>query len=80
MLNDASVAPTVAVVHLERAKRFYEEELGLIPSRMDMPGIAFYAGGANTSLVLPPSVRFGIVAIVKHALSMLNGGSQRNAN
>lgn len=45
MLADACVNPTIPVVDLERARKFYEEKLGLKVIRTDpSPGIMFEAG------------------------------------
>ena len=51
-LTNAQVAPMLPVVDLERAKKFYQEKLGLTPMAMSMPGMAFYTAGKGTMLGL----------------------------
>jgi len=50
MLKNASVAPTLPAVDLKRARKFYEEKLGLKVVKEDpSPGITFQAGN-NTMI------------------------------
>ena len=52
MLTNAPVHPTLPVVDLDRAKRFYEEKLGLKVIQTDpSPGAVLQAGG-GTSLYI----------------------------
>ena len=52
MLANAPVAAILPAVELERAKKFYEEKLGLQP--IDLPGLggAMFASGQGTQLYL----------------------------
>jgi catechol 2,3-dioxygenase-like lactoylglutathione lyase family enzyme len=53
MLADARVEATVPVEELGRARRFYEDVLGLRPAGEISPGVdVIYASGAGTSLLL----------------------------
>ena len=48
MLNNAPVHPTLPVVDLDRAKKFYEDKLGLKVIREDpSPGAVLQAGGGT---------------------------------
>jgi len=51
MLKDKMVAATLPAVDLERARKFYEEKLGLKVTQTDMGGIMLQAGG-GTALFL----------------------------
>ena len=53
MLTNAIIAPTIPVVDLARARKFYEEKLGLKPFRVDAfpPGV-LYEGGDGTRLCI----------------------------
>jgi predicted enzyme related to lactoylglutathione lyase len=52
MLANAAVHPTVPAVDLGRARKFYEETLGLKAVREDPgPGIVFQAGGGTSIYV-----------------------------
>lgn len=52
MLVNAAVAPTLPAVDLKRARRFYEEKLGLKVVMEDpSPGIMFQAGKGTTLYV-----------------------------
>lgn len=51
MLKDKMVAATLPAVDLERARKFYEEKLGLKVTQTDMGGVMFQAGG-GTALYL----------------------------
>ncbi len=47
MLSNAAVHPTLPVVDLERARKFYEEKLGLTVKRVDpspAPGVMYHPG------------------------------------
>ncbi len=50
MLANATVYPTLPVVDLARARKFYEEKLGLKVERVDPPpaaGVRYWAGGGT---------------------------------
>jgi predicted enzyme related to lactoylglutathione lyase len=48
MLTNAKIHPTLPVVDLERAKKFYEEKLGLKVTRTDpSPGAVLQAGDST---------------------------------
>ncbi len=51
MLKDKMVAATLPAVDLERARKFYEEKLGLKVTQTDMGGVMLQAGG-GTALYL----------------------------
>ena len=51
-LQNAPVVAMLPAVDLERAKKFYEEKLGLTPIPMSVMGMAMYKGGAGTMLGL----------------------------
>jgi catechol 2,3-dioxygenase-like lactoylglutathione lyase family enzyme len=51
MLSDARVAPTLAVSDMARARRFYEDVLGLRPEA-EVAGTVRYACGGGTGLAL----------------------------
>ena len=53
MLDRFDITPMLPVKDLDRAKRFYEEKLGLTPERED-PGAAHYRSG-STSFDLYPT-------------------------
>jgi predicted enzyme related to lactoylglutathione lyase len=44
MLGNTMVAPTLPVVNMERARKFYEEKLGLKVMQADMGGVMLQAG------------------------------------
>jgi predicted enzyme related to lactoylglutathione lyase len=44
MLGNTMVAPTLPVVNMERARKFYEEKLGLNVMQADMGGVMLQAG------------------------------------
>ena len=52
MLGENPVAATIAVSDLDRARKFYEETLGL-KVRMEDPGGIMYASGDSMVLVYP---------------------------
>jgi catechol 2,3-dioxygenase-like lactoylglutathione lyase family enzyme len=52
MLTNAPVHPTLPVVDLERAKKFYEEKLGLKVIRTDPSPGAVLQGGEGTILYI----------------------------
>ncbi len=52
MLTDAAVHPTLPVVDLERARKFYEEKLGLKVIRTDPSPGAILQAGENTVLYI----------------------------
>jgi catechol 2,3-dioxygenase-like lactoylglutathione lyase family enzyme len=54
MLAQARSQPTLPAADLERARRFYEEVLGLVPARV-LPTGVFYATGDGTQLLVFPS-------------------------
>jgi catechol 2,3-dioxygenase-like lactoylglutathione lyase family enzyme len=54
MLSNASVLPTIPVVDLDRARRFYEDVLGLQPLGPATADGIRYACGAGTRLFLFP--------------------------
>ena len=51
MLSDARVVPTLAVADMERARRFYEEGLGLAVEA-DVVGTVRYSCGGGTALAI----------------------------
>ena len=51
-LHNAPVVAMLPAVDLNRAKKFYEEKLGLTPADMHAPGTAFYKAGGGTMLGL----------------------------
>jgi catechol 2,3-dioxygenase-like lactoylglutathione lyase family enzyme len=54
MLTNAKVHPTLPVVDLERAQKFYEEKLGLMIVKSDpSPGAVFQAGGGTKLNIYP---------------------------
>jgi catechol 2,3-dioxygenase-like lactoylglutathione lyase family enzyme len=52
MLANSPVAAILPAVDLERAKKFYEEKLGLRPVDTPGPGGAMFEGGQGTGLYL----------------------------
>lgn len=48
MLKDKMVAATLPVVNMERARKFYEDKLGLKVMQADMGGVMLQAGGGTT--------------------------------
>jgi catechol 2,3-dioxygenase-like lactoylglutathione lyase family enzyme len=54
MLAQARSYPTLPAADLERARRFYEGVLGLVPDRVTPAGV-FYATGEGTQLLVFPS-------------------------
>ena len=52
MLTDAPIHPTLPVVDLERAKKFYEEKLGLKVIRTDPSPGAILQAGAGTKVYI----------------------------
>ena len=53
MLSTAPIAPTIPVVDLERAKKFYVDELGLKLVSENPGGATLEAGGGSTLLLFP---------------------------
>jgi catechol 2,3-dioxygenase-like lactoylglutathione lyase family enzyme len=53
MINNASVTPTIPVVDLERAKRFYTEKLGLQIGRDDPHHLELRAGNGSNLMLEP---------------------------
>ena len=53
MLGNASVAPTLPAVDMERAKRFYQEKLGLTVVHETPAGTAFTAGNGTSLFIYP---------------------------
>ncbi len=51
MLTNAIVVPTLPVVDMERARRFYEEKLGLKLSEVRDSGVLYEAGGGTMLLL-----------------------------
>jgi catechol-2,3-dioxygenase len=51
MLSDYPIHPAAAAVDLDRARRWYEEKLGLVPESED-PGGVWYRFGGETWLYL----------------------------
>lgn len=51
MLDNAELAATLAVVDIDRARRFYEGKLGLALSRSPQPGLLIFTVG-GTKLVV----------------------------
>lgn len=54
MLTQARVMPTIPVVDFERAKKFYEDRLGLRPARPATPDGIMYECGGGTLIFLYP--------------------------
>jgi catechol 2,3-dioxygenase-like lactoylglutathione lyase family enzyme len=54
MIKDRRSHTTLPVVDIDRAKRWYEEKLGLTPST-ENPGGAFYELGGGTRFILYPT-------------------------
>ena len=54
MLSDARSHAALPASDLARARRFYEEVLGLVPARV-APGGVFYAAGEGTQVFVFPS-------------------------
>ena len=54
MLSGATVHTTLPASDLERARRFYEGALGLVPARVAPAGV-FYRGGGGTRFLVFPS-------------------------
>jgi len=54
MLADARTYPSLPATDLERARRFYEDVLGLAPARVTPAGV-FYATGEGTEVFVFPS-------------------------
>ncbi len=63
MLKDFDLVPTLPAGDLERAKRFYEEKLGLTPESEDPSGVHYRTG--STRFDLYPTQFAGIA---KHTL------------
>lgn len=51
MLGNAEVAATLAVMDIDRAKRFYEGRLGLSLSRGPQPGVLIFKVGRSSLVV-----------------------------
>jgi catechol 2,3-dioxygenase-like lactoylglutathione lyase family enzyme len=81
MLSNARVMPTIPVVNLERARRFYETTLGLRPAGPPTPDGILYEGGGGTRLFLYPrqptkadhTVASFVVDDIEAAVSALKG-------
>lgn len=54
MLNQARVMPTIPVVDLDRAMKFYETKLGLRPAGPATPDGIMYECGGDTRIFLYP--------------------------
>jgi catechol 2,3-dioxygenase-like lactoylglutathione lyase family enzyme len=54
MLGDARANATLPATDLDRARRFYEDVLGLVPALV-APGGVFYAAGEGTQVFVFPS-------------------------
>jgi catechol 2,3-dioxygenase-like lactoylglutathione lyase family enzyme len=54
MLSDARYHATLPVADLERARRFYEDRLGLTPA-VETPAGLFYVGAGDTRFLLFPT-------------------------
>ncbi len=54
MLKDSKVSAIAPAADLERARRFYAEELGLMPAEETPAGLTFHLGG-GTELFLYPT-------------------------
>ena len=52
MLEDAKVVPTLPVSSLERARRFYEDKVGLTRIEDEVEGTIRYGCGGGTGLAL----------------------------
>lgn len=50
MLTDAPVAATIAVRDIDKARKFYSEDLGLAIAMEPAPGVLFFNAGAGTML------------------------------
>jgi len=51
MLGNAEVVATLAVMDIDRAKRFYEGRLGLTLSRGPQPGVLIFKAGGSSLVV-----------------------------
>ena len=51
MLSNASVAPTIPVYDLDRARKFYEEKLGLKPIQTRATGVLYDCGNGTTLFI-----------------------------
>ncbi len=58
MLADLEVHPTIPAADMDRAKKFYEEKLGLSPKSEETGGL-FYECAGGTSFVIFPSPNAG---------------------
>jgi catechol 2,3-dioxygenase-like lactoylglutathione lyase family enzyme len=54
MVKDARVHTTLPAADMDRAKRWYEEKLGMSPAG-ETPGGLLYLGGAGTRFILYPT-------------------------
>ena len=52
MLEDARVVPTLPVSNMERARRFYEDKVGLSRIEEEVEGTIRYGCGGGTALAL----------------------------
>ena len=48
MLSNASIAPTIPVADMARARKFYEEKLGLRPLKSRKTGVLYDCGNGTT--------------------------------
>jgi catechol 2,3-dioxygenase-like lactoylglutathione lyase family enzyme len=53
MLDSGKAVPTIAVSDLDRARKFYEETLGLKPMDERADGVRYQTGGGTWFLVYP---------------------------
>ena len=58
MMKNAPIFPYVPVADLDRARKFYEQKLGLEPGEKYGPGVV-YAGGRGSSFFMYPSAGAG---------------------
>ena len=54
-LSDSRVEPAIAVSDLDRARRFYEDQLGLVPGEQEQEGVRYFcAEGTSLFVYLQP--------------------------
>jgi len=53
MLKDAPITPYIPAADVPRARRFYEEKLGLVPKEEYAGGVIYECGGGTTFFMYP---------------------------
>ena len=56
MLGDHQIRPTIPVADIERARRWYEEKLGLVPSSDDPGGLTYRCGDGSWFALYPSAL------------------------